>query len=164
MHLKPLSPSLQLPTAQSELSRHVRSSEQPLVQSPPQSMSGSLPSLKPFVQLTHTPIEPPARKHTPDVQCPLAWQPSPSRHCAHTDPPQSTSVSSPSCRPFTHDTHRKLVGSQIPDAQSLSSRHCIPSSHAFCTVAHAAPPQSMSVSRPLCSPSEQSIAGVISWH
>jgi hypothetical protein len=77
------------------------------------------------------------------TQSPLPWQSRPTLHFVAHEPPQSTSVSSPSFAKLVHcATHAPLLQKVLE--QSEPALHVFPSAH---FVMHE-PPQSMSVSSP----------------
>src|SRR5687768_12494188 len=88
------------------------------------------------------------------MQSPSSTQVSPSSHVAPHEPPQSTSVSSPSCMSFAQvgSTQMSAMSSHVIETQSSPSMQPSPTSQSS---GHE-PPQSTSVSSPFCMSSLQS--------
>jgi hypothetical protein len=120
-------------------------------------MSGSVPFLTPSTQVgTWQTFGEPAQ--TPLTQSPGAEQYLPFAHLPHEAPPQSTSVSLPFLTESEQVPVWHLSGEpeQTPLWQSLPAAHVLPSTH----LPQDAPPQSVSVSLPFFTPSEQ----LDDWH
>src|SRR5205814_8859664 len=86
--------------------------------------------------------------HTPRAQSESAAQPLPRGHFAHVGPPQSTSVSMPSLRPFAQGDAAHLPLVQVALAQSAPATQLRPSGQPG-----QLPPQSRSDSVPFLTPS-----------
>ncbi len=125
---------------------HLRPVLQGLQVPPPQSVSVSRPSFfwSKHVLEAHLPV---TLSHALVVQSELRVHPLPTPQAEQVPPPQSTSVSLPSCALSEHwvESHTCATASQAWLTQSLSTRH-------FWFTAHFAgqtpPPQSTSVSVP----------------
>src|SRR2546422_802970 len=112
---------------------------------PPQSRSVSLPSFWWSVHWLATQVSDTASQAL-EAQSPLTLHFLLSAHFGQVPPPQSKSVSSPSCWWSVHwvATPVRAPASQALEAQSPSTRHLRPLAHA----GHMPPPQSRSVSLP----------------
>jgi len=113
-------------------------------------VSVSAPFLAPSVQVGAWQVPP---VHTPFVQS-VAWAHSlPSAHGAQAPPPQSTSLSLPSTLPSAQVSTRQDPELHAPLAQSAFTVQVAPVAHG-----EQSPPQSIDVSEPSFTPSEQ-VAG-----
>jgi hypothetical protein len=119
---------------------------------PPQSMSVSLPfctlsvhEKPPHTRFGAVPWQMPVTQSAGTLQC------LPEAQAGQVPPPQSTSVSAPSCAPSLQVVPMQTPLVQAPVLQSVPTRQCWGGTQA----AHLPPPQSMSVSAPFCTPSAQ---------
>ncbi len=133
--------------------RHFLPSAQAAQTLPPQSVSVSLPSSWPSLHWleVHSIVVP---SQAPEVQSPPTLHFLPTTHPGQVPPPQSTSVSLPSSWWSSHwlAMQTSVLASQAVDVQSLSILHFL----ATAQVGQVPPPQSVSVSLPFCTLSEQS--------
>jgi hypothetical protein len=103
--------------------------------------------------------------HEPEAQSVATAQESPFAHFAGQEPPQSTSVSSPSLIPSVQlgaavgVAQRWVPGSQKPEAQSAAAPQPTPFAQVLPCATQIVPPQSTPVSPPFITPSVQVGAG-----
>jgi hypothetical protein len=98
---------------------------------------------------------------TPEVQSAGTAQERPFAHLLGQEPPQSTSVSVPFLKPSPQvgAAQSRVEGLQNPEVQSVDAAQPPPIPHVFPWATQVAPPQSVPVSEPFFTPSEQVGAG-----